>query len=105
PRIAKEASENNEGFVVSVLDSPIAEEVEGADADDFIVSDVFKWRWHGDPQSSLLSSDRYFHISPIAWNSFFTSISGRMGGLGSILKRAIFATSWNWLGDSKHAFV
>nr|GEV90104.1 basic 7S globulin-like [Tanacetum cinerariifolium] len=93
PEIAKEASEKKEGSAVSVLDSSIAEEVERADADDFIASDVFKWRWHGDPQSSLLFSDRYFHISPIAWNSFFASISGRMGGLGSILKRAILATT------------
>ncbi|PWA51883.1 hypothetical protein CTI12_AA445190 [Artemisia annua] len=44
PGIGKEASENKQGSAVSVLDSPIA-------------SDVFKWRWHGDPQSSLLSSD------------------------------------------------
>nr|GEU89996.1 hypothetical protein [Tanacetum cinerariifolium] len=57
PGIGKEASENKEGSAVSVLDSPIAEEVDVADADDFIASDMFKWRWHGDPQSSLLSSD------------------------------------------------
>nr|GEU67530.1 hypothetical protein [Tanacetum cinerariifolium] len=87
PGIAKEAFENKEGSVVSVLDSPIAEEVERVDADDFIANDVFKWRWHGDPQSSLLFSDRYFHISLIAWNSFFAFISGRMGGLGGILKK------------------
>ncbi|KAI3705149.1 hypothetical protein L1987_75382 [Smallanthus sonchifolius] len=57
PRIGKEASEIKEGSAVSVLDSLIAEDVNGVEGDEFIASDVFKWRWHGDPQSSLLSSD------------------------------------------------
>ncbi|KAI7751224.1 hypothetical protein M8C21_021293, partial [Ambrosia artemisiifolia] len=57
PGIGKDASEIKEGSAVSVLDSPIAEEVNGVEGDEFIASDVFKWRWHGDPQSSLLSSD------------------------------------------------
>ncbi|XP_076911738.1 uncharacterized protein LOC143569799 [Bidens hawaiensis] len=57
PGIVKEASEIKEGSAVSVLDSPIAEDVNRAEGDEFIASDVFKWRWHGDPQSSLLSSD------------------------------------------------
>lgn len=59
PGIGKEASEIKEGSAVSVLDSPIAEDIDGVEGDDFIASDVFKWRWHGDPQSSLLYSDRY----------------------------------------------
>ncbi|KAF5799947.1 hypothetical protein HanXRQr2_Chr07g0310341 [Helianthus annuus] len=57
PGIGKEASEIKEGSAVSVLDLPIAEDVSGIEGDEFIASDVFKWRWHGDPQSSLLSSD------------------------------------------------
>ncbi|KAK1421276.1 hypothetical protein QVD17_23476 [Tagetes erecta] len=57
PGVGKEASEIKEGSAVSVLDSPIAEDSSGVEGDDFIASDVFKWRWHGDPQSSLLSSD------------------------------------------------
>ncbi|KAK9062979.1 hypothetical protein SSX86_016849 [Deinandra increscens subsp. villosa] len=56
PGVSKEASEIKEGSAVSVLDLPIAEDV-GVEGDDFIAIDVFKWRWHGDPQSSLLSSD------------------------------------------------
>lgn len=71
PGISKEASEIKEGSAVSVLDSPIAEDVNGAEGDEFIASDVFKWRWHGDPQSSLLSSDRYSHLSAIACNFLF----------------------------------
>lgn len=70
PGIVKEASENKEGSAVSVLDSPIAEDANGVECDEFIASDVFKWRWHGDPQSSLLSTDRYSHISAIVCNSF-----------------------------------
>ncbi|KAI3748704.1 hypothetical protein L6452_11972 [Arctium lappa] len=57
PGIGKEASEIKEGSATSVLDSPIAEDVDGVEGDEFIARDVFKWRWHGDPQSSLLSSD------------------------------------------------
>ena len=57
PGISKEPSENNkEGSSVSVLDSPIPEDIDGIEGDEFIARDVFKWRWHGDPQSSLLSS-------------------------------------------------
>ncbi|KAJ9539998.1 hypothetical protein OSB04_026504 [Centaurea solstitialis] len=58
PGISKEASEIKEGSATSVLDSPIPEDVDGVEGDEFIARDVFKWRWHGDPQSSLLSSDR-----------------------------------------------
>nr|XP_043632397.1 uncharacterized protein LOC122603688 [Erigeron canadensis]XP_043632398.1 uncharacterized protein LOC122603688 [Erigeron canadensis] len=57
PGVVKEVSEIKEGSAMSVLDSPIAEDVVGVEGDDFIARDVFKWRWHGDPQSSLLSSD------------------------------------------------
>ncbi|KAI3721282.1 hypothetical protein L2E82_32288 [Cichorium intybus] len=55
PGISKE--EIKEGSSVSVLDSPIPEDIDGIEGDEFIARDVFKWRWHGDPQSSLLSSD------------------------------------------------
>lgn len=57
PGIGMEASEIKEGLTVSVLDSPIAEVVDGVEGDEFIASDVLNWRWHGDLQSSLLSSD------------------------------------------------
>ncbi|XP_071705820.1 uncharacterized protein [Rutidosis leptorrhynchoides] len=57
PGIGKEASEIKEGSSLSVLDSPIPEDNDGVEDDDFIASNVFKWRWHGDPQSSLLSTD------------------------------------------------
>ncbi|KAJ0790827.1 hypothetical protein HanLR1_Chr00c3391g0878071 [Helianthus annuus] len=76
PGIGKEASEIKEGSAVSVLDLPIAEDVSGIEGDEFIASDVFKWRWHGDPQSSLLSSDR--------WQNF------RSGELGSGSKLVIY---------------
>ncbi|KAL8210685.1 hypothetical protein R6Q57_005122 [Mikania cordata] len=72
PGIGKEASETKEGSSVSVLDSPIAEDVNEVEGDEFIASDVFKWRWHGDMQSSLLfpDSDRPLNHKDMSKHNF-----------------------------------
>ncbi|KAD5962008.1 hypothetical protein E3N88_13481 [Mikania micrantha] len=72
PGIGKEASETKEGSSVSVLDSPIAEDVNEVEGDEFIASDVFKWRWHGDTQSSLLfpDSDRPLNHKDMSKHNF-----------------------------------
>ncbi|XP_023763748.1 uncharacterized protein LOC111912257 [Lactuca sativa] len=70
PGIGKEPSENKEGSSVSVLDSPIPEDIDGIEGDEFIARDVFKWRWHGDPQSSLLSSDSPLNHQDMSKHNF-----------------------------------
>ncbi|KZV22590.1 hypothetical protein F511_02607 [Dorcoceras hygrometricum] len=54
PASGKESFESKDASVTSVSESPIAEEVDDIEDGEFIATDVFRWRWCGDQQSSLL---------------------------------------------------
>ncbi|KAL2558014.1 hypothetical protein Fot_02753 [Forsythia ovata] len=54
PANSKDALESKETSVTSVSDSPIAEEVDEMEDQEFIALDVFRWRWFGNQQSSVL---------------------------------------------------
>ncbi|XP_073272607.1 uncharacterized protein [Primulina huaijiensis] len=54
PANGKESLESKDASVTSVSESPIAEEVDEIEDEEFLATDVFRWRWCGDQQSSLL---------------------------------------------------
>lgn len=58
PANAKESLESKDTSIASVSDSPIAEEVDELGDLEFMALDVFRWRWCGDQQSSLLLPKR-----------------------------------------------
>lgn len=58
PANAKESLESKDTSIVSVSDSPIAEEVDELGDLEFMAHDIFRWRWCGDQQSSLLLPKR-----------------------------------------------
>ncbi|GFY83620.1 hypothetical protein Acr_03g0003940 [Actinidia rufa] len=64
PANNKDSLENKEASALSVSNSPIVEEVDGIDDLEFIALDVLKWRWCGDKQLSLLSTESDHVPSP-----------------------------------------
>ncbi|KAL2541549.1 hypothetical protein Adt_02527 [Abeliophyllum distichum] len=54
PANSKDALESKDTSITSVSDSPIAEEVDEMEDQEFIALDVFRWRWFGNQQSSVL---------------------------------------------------
>lgn len=58
PANAKESLESKDASIASVSDSPIAEEVDEIGNLEYMALDVFRWRWSGDQQSSLLLPKR-----------------------------------------------
>ncbi|KAI3903789.1 hypothetical protein MKW92_012938 [Papaver armeniacum] len=53
----RDSPERKEASIVSVPNSTIVEVVEGKEGADYISTDVLKWRWLGDKQSSSLTAD------------------------------------------------
>ncbi|XP_051121707.1 uncharacterized protein LOC127245098 isoform X2 [Andrographis paniculata] len=54
PANGKESLESKDTSVTSVSDAPIAEEIDELRDLEFMALDVFRWRWCGDQQSSVL---------------------------------------------------
>ncbi|XP_022891445.1 uncharacterized protein LOC111406303 [Olea europaea var. sylvestris] len=54
PANSKDAIDNKETSITSVSDSPVAEEVDEMEDQEFIALDLFRWRWFGDQQLSDL---------------------------------------------------
>ncbi|KAL2230278.1 UNVERIFIED_CONTAM: hypothetical protein Sindi_1622200 [Sesamum indicum] len=72
PANGKESLESKDTSTASVSDSPIAEEVDELGNLEFIALDVFRWRWSGDQQSSLLlpKSDHILNIQDMRAHNF-----------------------------------
>lgn len=58
PGNAINSAEENERYAISVLNSSTSDKVNGLEDFEFILYDVFTWRWHGH-QQSLVSPGRY----------------------------------------------
>ncbi|XP_075502706.1 LOW QUALITY PROTEIN: uncharacterized protein LOC142540441 [Primulina tabacum] len=63
PANGKESLESKDASVTSVSESPIAEEVDEIEDEEFLATDVFRWRWCGDQQSSLLLPKSEFMLN------------------------------------------
>lgn len=59
PANGKESLESKDASVASVSDAPISEEVDELGDLEFLAVDVFRWRWAGDQQLSLLIPKRF----------------------------------------------
>ncbi|KAL3838104.1 hypothetical protein ACJIZ3_022695 [Penstemon smallii] len=72
PANGKESLESKDTSVTSVSESPIAEEVDEIEDQEFIALDVFRWRWCGDQQSSLLlpKSDHILNPQDVRAHNF-----------------------------------
>ncbi|KAL8518280.1 hypothetical protein ACS0TY_009587 [Phlomoides rotata] len=72
PANAKESLESKDASIASVSDSPIAEEVDELGDLEFMAHDVFRWRWCGDQQSSLLlpKSDQILNLQDLRTRNF-----------------------------------
>ncbi|KAK3037806.1 hypothetical protein RJ639_031847, partial [Escallonia herrerae] len=64
PANTKESSENKEGSTMHVSDAPATGNVDEREDLEFIAPDVLKWRWHGDQQSLVLSSQSDHLLNP-----------------------------------------
>ncbi|KAK2978099.1 hypothetical protein RJ640_009263 [Escallonia rubra] len=64
PANTKESSENKEGSTMPVSDAPATGNVDEREDLEFIAPDVLKWRWHGDQQSLVLSSQSDHLLNP-----------------------------------------
>lgn len=71
PANAKESLESKDTSIVSVSDSPIAEEVDEIGNLEFMALDVFRWRWSGDQQSSLLLPNRFSSVQVTVIHYFY----------------------------------
>ncbi|PIN04332.1 hypothetical protein CDL12_23134 [Handroanthus impetiginosus] len=72
PANGKEPLESKDTSIASVSDSPIAEEVDELGDLEFMALDVFRWRWCGDQQSSLLlpKSDHILNLQDMRTHNF-----------------------------------
>ncbi|CAI9768365.1 unnamed protein product [Fraxinus pennsylvanica] len=64
PANSKDAMESKETSITSVSDSPVAEEVDETEDQDFIALDLFRWRWFGDQQLSVLLPKSEHNLNP-----------------------------------------
>lgn len=58
PTNSGESSENNDASTLSVSNFSNVEKVDGGEDVEYIALDVLQWRWPGEQQSSMVSSDR-----------------------------------------------
>ncbi|KAI3470701.1 hypothetical protein Pfo_027364 [Paulownia fortunei] len=72
PANGKESLESKDTSIASVSDSPIAEEVDELGDLEFMALDVFRWRWCGDQQPSLLlpKSDHILNLQDMRTHNF-----------------------------------
>ncbi|KAK6145335.1 hypothetical protein DH2020_022155 [Rehmannia glutinosa] len=72
PANGKESLESKDTSITSVSEAPIAEEVDELGDLEFMALDVFRWRWCGDQQPSLLlpKSDHILNLQDMQTQNF-----------------------------------
>ncbi|RVW49526.1 hypothetical protein CK203_092810 [Vitis vinifera] len=64
PTNSGESSENNDASTLSVSNFSNVEKVDGGEDVEYIALDVLQWRWPGEQQSSMVSSDSDRVVNP-----------------------------------------
>ena len=67
PTNSGESSENNDTSTLSVSNFSTFEKVDGGEDIEYIALDVLQWRWPGEQQLSMVSSERLLIFAYIFW--------------------------------------
>ncbi|KAH6761972.1 hypothetical protein C2S52_019405 [Perilla frutescens var. hirtella] len=105
PANAKESLESKDTSIASVSDSPIAEEVDEVGNLDFMALDVFRWRWSGDQQSSLLlpKSDQILNLQDTRTHNFLEV--GAAALLVGDMDTKMKGEAWKIFGSAEMSFL
>ncbi|CAI9092445.1 OLC1v1027674C1 [Oldenlandia corymbosa var. corymbosa] len=100
-----EPSEKKEASALSISNSSIPEEVDGSENHEYIPIDVFKWRWFGDQQSSLLSakSDHVLRPQDVSAHNFLEV--GAAALLVGDLEAKMKGKPWGTFGTAEMPFL
>lgn len=104
PANAKESLESKD-TIVSVSDSPIAEEVDEIGNLEFMALDVFRWRWSGDQQSTLLlpKSDQILNLQDMHSHNFLEV--GAAALLVGDMETKMKGEAWKIFGSAEMPFL
>ncbi|GER34903.1 hypothetical protein STAS_11158 [Striga asiatica] len=105
PASGKESLESKETSITSVSETPIAEEVDELGDLEFMALDVFRWRWCGDQQLSLLlpKSDHILNLQDMRSQNFLEI--GAAALLVGDMEAKIKGTSLRGFGSAEMPFL
>ncbi|KAL3655884.1 hypothetical protein CASFOL_000280 [Castilleja foliolosa] len=105
PANGKESLETKDTSIASVSESPIAEEVDELADLEFVALDVFRWRWCGDQQLSLLlpKSDHILNLQDMKSQNFLEV--GAAALLVGDMEAKIKGKSWRGFGTADMPYL
>ncbi|GFQ01422.1 hypothetical protein PHJA_002286100 [Phtheirospermum japonicum] len=105
PANGKESLESKDTSIASVPESPIAEEVDELADLEFMALDVFRWRWCGDQQLSLLlpKSDHILNLQDMRSQNFLEV--GAAALLVGDMEAKIKGKSWRGFGTADMPYL